>query len=99
MIRNVQVNSLIFLKVLLKPSQNTKGRKNFQLHRFLNTFYQLPAVKKYSKNGEAGKFFGPPYYDPALKYRSEEKVLDSVDALSSWVLLCQKTQEVCDSIF
>ena len=41
---------------LLKPSQNKKGRKNFR----------LPAVKKYSKNGAAGKFFGPSYFDPAL---------------------------------
>jgi len=32
----------------------------------LNTFSQLPAVKKYSKNGAAGKFFGPSYFDPAL---------------------------------
>ena len=43
----------------LKPSQNKKGRKNFQLHCFLNTFSQLPAVKKYSKNGAAGKIFDP----------------------------------------
>ena len=45
--------------ILLKPSQNKKGQKNFQLHRLLNTFSQLPAVKKYSKNGAARKFFGP----------------------------------------
>jgi hypothetical protein len=32
----------------------------------LNTFSQLPAEKKYSKNGAAGKFFGPSYFDPAL---------------------------------
>ena len=44
---------------MLEPSQNKKGRKNFQLHRFLNTFSQLPAVKKYSKNDAAGKFFDP----------------------------------------
>ena len=50
----------------LKPSQNKKGRKNLQLHRFLNTFSQLPAVKKYSKNSAAEKIFGPPYFDPAL---------------------------------
>ena len=49
-------------KSLLKPSQNKKGRKNFQLHCFLNTFSQLLAVKKYSKNGAAGKFFGPSYF-------------------------------------
>ena len=52
--------------MVLKPGQNKKGRKNFQLHRFLNAFSQLPAVKKYSKNGAAGKFFGPSYFDPAL---------------------------------
>ena len=32
----------------------------------MNTFSQLPAEKKYSKNGAAGKFFGPSYFDPAL---------------------------------
>ena len=53
-------------KYYLKPSQNKKDRKNFQLHRFLNTFSQLPSVKKYSKNDAAGKFFGPSYFDPAL---------------------------------
>jgi len=52
--------------IFLKPSQDKKGRKNFQLHHFLNTFSQLPAVKKYSKNIAAGKFFGPSYFDPAL---------------------------------
>ena len=38
------------------------GQKNFQLHRFLNTFSQLAAEKKYSKNGAAGKIFGPSYF-------------------------------------
>ena len=52
----------------LKPSQNKRGRKNFQLHRFLNTFSQLPAVKKYSKNGAAGKIFGPSYFNLALAH-------------------------------
>ena len=36
--------------VLLKPGQNKK----------------LPAVKKYSKNGPAGNFVGPSYFDPIL---------------------------------
>ena len=45
--------SLMGNQLRLKPSQNKKGQKNFQLHRFLNTFSQLPAVKKYSKNGAA----------------------------------------------
>ena len=43
-----------------------KAITKFQLHRFLNTFSQLPAVKKYSKNGAAGKILGPSYFDPAL---------------------------------
>ena len=44
-----------------------KGQKNFQLHRFLNPFSQLPAVKKDSKNGAARKFFGPSYFVMALE--------------------------------
>jgi hypothetical protein len=32
----------------------------------LNTFLQLAAEKKYSKNGAAGKFFGPSYFVTAL---------------------------------
>ena len=52
--------------LLLKPDQNKKGQKNFQLHRFLNTFLQLAAEKNYSKNGAAGKFFGPSYFVSAL---------------------------------
>ena len=54
----------LYIGRVLKLSQNKKGRKNFQLHCFLNT--QLPAVKKYSKNDAAGKFFGPSYFDSAL---------------------------------
>ena len=36
----------IYDAISLKPSQNKKGRKNLQLHRFLNTFLQLAAEKK-----------------------------------------------------
>ena len=50
----------------IKPDQNKKGQKIFQLHRFLNTFLQLAAEKKYSKNGAAGNFFGPSYFVMAL---------------------------------
>ena len=50
----------------LKPGQNKKGQKILQLHHFFEYFSQLPAVKKYSKNGAAGKFFGPPYFVTAL---------------------------------
>ena len=50
----------------LKPGQNKKGQNFFQLHRFLNTFLQLAAEKKYSKNGAAGNFFGPSYFVTAL---------------------------------
>ena len=51
---------------LLKPGQNKKGQKTFQLHRFLNTFLQQAAEKKYSKNCAAGSFFGPSYFVMAL---------------------------------
>ena len=50
----------------LKPGQNKKVQKFFQLHRFLNTFLQLAAEKKYSKNSAAGNFFGPSYFVMAL---------------------------------
>jgi hypothetical protein len=33
----------------------------------LNTFLQLAAEKKYSKNGAAGNFFGPSYFVTALE--------------------------------
>merc|ERR1719362_2227248 len=45
--------------IFLKPSQNKKGRKNFQLHHFLNTFSQLPAVKKIFKKHCSWKNFWP----------------------------------------
>ena len=66
----VQAKILGNLTTSLKPSQNKKGQKNFQLHRFLNAFSQLPAVKKDSKNGAAGKIFCPSYFDPALDIQS-----------------------------
>jgi hypothetical protein len=37
-----------------------------QLHCFLNTLLQLAPEKKYSKNGAAGKFFGPSFFVTAL---------------------------------
>ena len=42
--------------VYVKPSQNKKGYINLQLHRFLNTFSQLPAVKKDKENCAPGIF-------------------------------------------
>jgi hypothetical protein len=57
----------LYLFCMLKPGQNKNGQKNFQLHCFLNTFLQLAAEKKYSKNGAAGKFFGPSYIVTALE--------------------------------
>ena len=61
-------------KYALKPGQNKKGLKFFQLHRFLNTFLQLAAEKKYSKkNGAAGKSFGPSYFVTALVQSIEWK--------------------------
>ena len=52
---------------LLKPGQNKKDQKIFQLHCFLNTFLQLAAEKKYSKNGAAVNFFGPSYFVTTLE--------------------------------
>ena len=52
--------------MLLKPGQNKEDQKYFQLDRFLNTFLQLAAGKKYLKNGAAGNFFGPSYFVTAL---------------------------------
>ena len=52
--------------MIVKSRLKRKGQKIFQLHRFLNTFLQLAAEKKYSKNGAAGKNFGLSYFDPAL---------------------------------
>ena len=42
---------------MVKPGQNKKGQKIFQPNGFLNTFIQLAAEKKYSKNGAAGNHF------------------------------------------
>ena len=53
---------------MVKPGRNKKGQKIFQLHRFLNTFLQLAAEKKYSKNGAAGNFLGPSYIVLALGF-------------------------------
>ena len=50
----------------VKPGQNKKGQKIFHLHRFLNTFLQLAAEKKDSKDGAATNFFGPSYFVTAL---------------------------------
>ena len=57
-----------FLSMELKPGQNKKDQKIFQLHRssFLNTFLELAAEKKYPKIGAAGNFFGPSYFVTAL---------------------------------
>ena len=64
--QNTNLPYTICKYMILKPSQNKKGKKIFQLHRFLNTFSQLPAVKSIQKNGAAGKFFGSSYFDLAL---------------------------------
>ena len=60
----------------LKPGQNKKGQTIFQLHRILNTFLQLAAGKMYSKNGAAGIFFGPSYFDPALDCEFIERTME-----------------------
>ena len=56
----------IYDPYVLKPGQKKKGQNCFQLHHFLNTFLQLAAEKKYSKNDAAGNFFGPSYFVTAL---------------------------------
>ena len=56
----------IDLVVYFKSGQNKKDQKFSSSTGFLNPFSQLPAVKKYSNNSAAGKFFGPSYFDPAL---------------------------------
>ena len=55
---------------ILKPGQNKKCQKFCQLHRFLNSFLQQAAEKKYSKNGAAEIFFGPSYFVTALPFIS-----------------------------
>ena len=76
------------LNTIMAPTKavtKEEGHKIFQMHRFLNPFPQLPAIKKDSKNGAARKscdpsyfvtalvgviIFCPSYFDPALnKYR------------------------------
>ena len=65
------------MKLSVKPGQNKKGQKIFQLHPFLNTFLQLSAEKKYSKNGAAGKFFVPSYFDSALICTMQVNIVSS----------------------
>ena len=60
------LHNLKMPKYVLKQVQNKKGQKFFQLHCFFNTFLQLAAEKKYSKNGGAGNFFDPSYFVTAL---------------------------------
>ena len=60
---------------LLKPGQNKKGQKIYQLHCLLNTFLQLAAEKKYSKHGAAGKFLGPSHFVTALAMGGKAKYL------------------------
>ena len=43
-----------------------------QQHRCLNTFSQLPAVKKYSKNGAAGNFFDQALGTDHRKFRPSQ---------------------------
>ena len=50
-----------YLILILKPSQNKKGQKKFQLHHFLNTFLQLAlgSWEKVFKKRCSWKFFWP----------------------------------------
>ena len=51
--------------------------KNFPPAPFFKYFLQLVAEKKYSKNGAAGKFFGPSYFVTALVYVPKDYWKDS----------------------
>ena len=62
------------------------------MHRFLNLFSQLPAVKKDSKNGAARKFFGPSYFDLALEKSYKKKPIINV---AFFRLLCCRCDPVC----
>ena len=68
----------------LKPGQNKKGLKIFQLHGFLNTFLQLTAEKKYSKDGAARNFFGPSYFVTALGHSTDSHWRDSHSTDCHW---------------
>ena len=59
----------LLIAPILKSGQNKKAQIIFQLHRYLNTFLQLAAEKKYSKIGAAGNFFDPSYFVTALQGR------------------------------
>ena len=73
---------------MLKPGQNRKVQNFFQLHRFLNTFLQLAAEKKYSKNGAAGNFFGPSYFVTALVSKlAQIRRLVHLQAHNLWLVL------------
>ena len=66
----------------LKPGQNKKDQKIFQLHPFLNLFLQLAAEKTDQKNGAARKLFGPSYFVTALKrYLGEMYINFSMDVI------------------
>ena len=56
---------------LLKPCQNKKFRKIFQVHRFRGLFLRL-ADEKNTENGASGKIFGPSYFVTALGTKKDE---------------------------
>ena len=64
-LKNVNLKKIYVSRISLKPSQNKKGGKFFQLQRFLNPFLQLAAEKKDSKDS-ASSFFVSSYFDPTL---------------------------------
>ena len=42
-----------------------EGPKNIPAAPVFEFFFSVASCKKYSKNGAAGKFFAPSYFDPA----------------------------------
>ena len=76
----------------LKPSQNKKGQKIFQLHHFLNPFPPLPAVKSIQKKVQLENFWAlliltrlQTYCAYSIKNRSQR----------AFVFFCNESCSIC----
>ena len=58
---------------ILKPFQNKKGQKNFQVRSFLCLF-SAASCKKDTEKCAPGKFFTPSYFVTTLIYNKEDYV-------------------------
>ena len=73
-------NRLLYKIKVLKPFQNKKGLKNFQVHCFRCFFLQL-AAEEDTENGALGKILGTSYIVTALGIISSKVVLASLHIL------------------